>query len=48
MFKYIYLVLFLFLFLKNLNAQIITGNLILIEGSGVLYRENTPRPIPKT
>ena len=33
---------------SKLNAQIITGNLILIEGSGVLYRDNKPRPIPKT
>ena len=48
MFKYIYLVLFLLFFFPNLNAQIITGNLILIEGSGVLYRDNKPRPIPKT
>ena len=48
MLKYIYLVLFLLFFFPNLNAQIITGNLILIEGSGVLYRDNKPRPIPKT
>ena len=48
MFKYIYLVLTLFLIFSKLNAQIITGNLFLIEGSGVLYRDNKPRPIPKT
>ena len=48
MFKYIFLVLTLFLIFSKLNAQIITGNLFLIEGSGVLYRNNKPRPIPKT
>jgi hypothetical protein len=46
--KYIYLVLFLLLFFSKINAQIITGNLILIEGTGILYRDNKPRPIPKT
>ena len=48
MFKYIFLVLSLFLIFSKLNAQITTGNHFLIEGSGVLYRDNKPRPIPKT
>ena len=42
------LLIILFLLDSNIYAQIITGNLLLIEGSGVLYRDNKPRPIPKT
>ena len=48
MFKWIFLIFALLLFFSKIYAQLIPGNFFLIEGTGILYRDNKPRPIPKT